>query len=222
MRPRTSLHPPHQQIPDCSEERLLAAQGYYRVAGIDEAGRGSWAGPLVAAAVCLPFPEEQNLELLGRVRDSKQLSPKQRDALFQRILECAVDVGVGIVSPSTIDRLGLTLSSELAMLWAVEELSVKPDCLLIDAFRLRNCDLPQRPLIRGDSLSLSIASASIIAKVTRDRLMCFADRVFPGFGFINNKGYGTGLHKNALQTLGPCSYHRCSYEPVKRKWGLPL
>lgn len=222
VRPRTSPHPSPQPFPDFSEEWSLAAKGYRRVAGIDEAGRGSWAGPLVAAAVCLPSPDEQIAELLCGVRDSKQLSSKQREELFPRILECAVDVGVGIISPFTIDRLGLTRSGELAMLWAVDELSVQPDCLLIDAFRLQNCDLPQRPLVFGDSLSLSIASASIIAKVTRDRLMCSAERVYPGFGFVQNKGYGTGLHKKALQALGPCSYHRCSYEPVKREWGLPL
>lgn len=222
MRPRTSPRALPLASPSFSEEQSLAAQGFCRIAGIDEAGRGSWAGPLVAAAVCLPAPNERLRGLLRGVRDSKQLTPRQREELYPRILECAVDVGVGIVAPATIDRLGLTRSGELAMLWAVEELSTPPDCLLIDAFCLRECRLPQRSIVRGDSLSFSIASASIIAKVARDRLMHSAERVYPGYSFNLNKGYGTALHRKALQTMGPSDYHRSSYEPVRMEWTLPL
>ena len=215
MRPRTS--PPFLSagFPNVGEELSLASQGYRRIAGIDEAGRGSWAGPLVAAAVCLPPLEDRLLNLLHGVRDSKQLAPRKRSELYIRIIGCAVDVGIGIVSPATIDRLGLTRSGELAMLRAVEDLSSPPDCLLIDAFSLKSCSLHQRSIIRGDSICLSIASASIVAKVSRDRLMQSAERVYPGYGFRQNKGYGTDLHRKALESQGPCSYHRRSYEPVR-------
>lgn len=222
MRPRTTPRRTPPEFPNLTEENSLVARGFRRIAGIDEAGRGSWAGPLVAAAVCLPDPEEDLLQLLEGVRDSKQLTPGRRAELYGRILEHAVDVGVGVVSPATIDRIGLAGSGALAMLWAVEDLVCGPDCLLIDAFTLRDCRLPQRAIIRGDVISLSIAAASIIAKVTRDQMMRAADGLFPGYGFHLNKGYGTELHRRALDEKGPCDYHRRSFHPIKSEWGLLL
>lgn len=157
--------------------------------------------------------------MLEGVRDSKQLTPTGRARLYERILACAIDVGVGVVSPSTIDRLGLTSSGELAMLWAVEDMAHGPDCLLIDAFRLRGCPLHQRSIIRGDTISLSIAAASIVAKVSRDQLMRAASALYPAYGFHLNKGYGTDLHRKALLDLGPCDYHRRSFAPIRASWG---
>ncbi len=220
-RPRTSPRGAPQQFPNLYEEQSLATRGFCRIAGIDEAGRGSWAGPLVASAVCLPPPDGGLLSLLEGVRDSKQLTPARRAELFPRILECALDVGIGVVSPATIDRIGLAKAGELAMLWAVEDLAQEPDALLIDAFSLRGCTLHQRSIIHGDCVSLSIASASIVAKVSRDQLMCSAETLYPGYGFRIHKGYGTELHRRALERYGPCSYHRRSFEPVRAEREMP-
>ena len=204
-RPRTSPRSTPQQFPSLDEEQSLAMQGYCRIAGVDEAGRGSWAGPLEASAVRLPAPNGTLLTLQDGVRDTKQLTAGRR---------CAVDVGLGVVSPATIDRIGLARAGEVSMLWAVEDMDRQPDCLLIDAFALRGCALHQRPVIHGDCISLSIAAASIVAKVARDLMMQAADAVFPGYGFQLHKGYGTDYHKKALERLGPCRYHRCSFEPI--------
>lgn len=222
MRPRTVPPRVPSETPNLSEEQSLVARGFRRIAGIDEAGRGSWAGPLVAAAVCLPPPEADLMRFLEGVTDSKQLSASRRAALYHRILECALDVGLGVVSSATIDCIGLARSGELAMAWAVDDLSGSPDCLLIDAFTLRGCPLPQRAIIRGDSRSLSIAAASIVAKVTRDRLMDAADRVYPGYRFGLNKGYGTEAHRKALRERGPCQYHRRTYGPIRALEGTLL
>lgn len=222
MRPRTSPHITPLQPPTLVEEYSLASRGFCRIAGVDEAGRGSWAGPLVAAAVCLPPPQEGLLLSLEGVRDSKQLTPARRARLYETVLECAVDVGIGVVSAATIDRVGLSKAGEMAMRWAVEDMSEPPDSLLLDAFTIRGCTLHQRAIVHGDALSLSIAAASIIAKVSRDRLMRAVDALYPGYGFQENKGYGTGRHRRALETLGPCGLHRLSYQPVRCQMELLL
>jgi len=198
------------------------ARGFRRIAGVDEAGRGSWAGPLVAAAVCLPVADGGLLAFLDGVRDSKQLSAARRSELYGRIMECAVDVGLGVVSPETIDRVGLARASETSMRWAVEDLVQQPDCLLIDAFRIRGCAMHQCPIVHGDCISLSIAAASIVAKVARDLLMRAADAVYPRYGFALHKGYGTELHRETLNRLGPCMYHRHSFGPVRSAGELLL
>ena len=207
-------------FPDLSQEHDLAARGYGLIAGIDEAGRGSWAGPLVAAAVCLPVFDEALPSQLRGVRDSKQLTPIARQRLYSAVVATSIDFGLGIVSPAVIDRLGLAIAGELAMYRAMMELSRSPECLLLDAFTIRGCTVHQRPIIRGDQISLSIASASIIAKVSRDRIMQAAHYVYPGYGLAINKGYGTRRHAEAIQLLGPSSYHRESFQPIRTARGI--
>jgi ribonuclease HII len=222
VRPRTSPRYSSPDSPTLEEERSLVSQGFDRIAGLDEAGRGSWAGPMVAAAVCLPVQREGLSQLLEGVRDSKQLTPAARDRLFQRVIEYAEDVGIGVVSSGTIDRVGLTRAWEMAMGWALDDMARRPDHLLVDAFLIKSCTLPQRPIIHGDCISLSIAAASIVAKVTRDRMMVAADRVYPGYGFAGHKGYGTDAHRRALAEDGPSVYHRLSFAPMREEWRLPL
>ncbi len=192
---------------------MLAAQGYLRVAGIDEVGRGPLAGPVVAAAVILP----QNIGApwLGRVRDSKQLNSATREFLYRRICEAAVSFGVGSCDSLTIDESGIVTATRQAMAQAVGQLQPPAESLLIDYVSLPEVRLPQKAITHGDGLCLSIACASIVAKVTRDRLMVEFDEVYPGYGFRNHKGYGTPEHFNCLQKLGPCPIHRRSFQPVK-------
>jgi ribonuclease HII len=205
--------------PDLKEERALQAQGLTRIAGVDEAGRGSWAGPVVAAAVVLPLDRLDLTQALRGVRDSKQCTPKQRDELFERIQETALAVGVGAVPPGRIDEIGIVPATREAMAQAVSQLKVRPDALLIDALRLPDLSLPQRPLTRGDARSLSIAAASIVAKVTRDRTMVSLDAQHGAYGFARHKGYGTRGHQQALAFLGPSPIHRLSYAPLKKLSG---
>jgi ribonuclease HII len=200
-------------------EMALWAKGYTRVAGLDEAGRGAWAGPVVAAAVILPADHLACAPLLGAVRDSKQLTPKQRERLFLAIREIALGVGVGIVPASIIDQIGIVPATRQAMGQALEALSLPPEHLLIDALRLPRVPLPQQVLTHGDAISLSIAAASIIAKVTRDRILIELDSQYPGYGFAQHKGYGTALHRMALAQLGPCSEHRGSFWPMRNRRG---
>lgn len=169
----------------------------------------------MAAAVRLPPPREDLLLALEGVRDSKQLPPAKRAKLYEVVLRCAIDVGIGVVSAATIDRVGLARAGQMAMQWAVEDMAEPPDCLLLDAFTLRGCSLHQRAIVRGDAHSLSIAAASIVAKVSRDKLMRAADALFPGYGFRENKGYGTESHRRALHAMGPCAFHRLSYQPLR-------
>jgi ribonuclease HII len=201
--------------PDLIHEGLWWSQGLVRVAGIDEAGRGPWAGPVVAGAVVLP-PDPAVARALTGVRDSKQLSPRQRERLFAIIQAAAVSWAAGVVASEEIDLLGILPATRLAMRQAVEGLSVSPQALLVDAVRLPAIPLPQRSLIHGDALCLSIAAASIVAKVTRDRLMVEMDSLYPGYGFARHKGYGTARHAQALRELGPCPIHRRSFAPVAR------
>jgi ribonuclease HII len=199
------------------QERELWAAGYRWLAGLDEVGRGSWAGPVVAAAVVLP-PERNDLDsLLGGVRDSKVLTARQREALFPLIHQAALGVGVGMASARFIDRWGIVPATRQAMAMAVRNLPLKPHCLLIDALKLPDVQLPQRALIDGDAYVLSIAAASIVAKVFRDRLMVALGTRYGDYGFAAHKGYGTAAHRTALQRLGPCPEHRMSFAPLRAR-----
>jgi ribonuclease HII len=184
--------------------------GYRRIAGIDEAGRGPLAGPVVAAAVILPF----RCRLAG-VDDSKQLTEAERDRLYAVILEKAVGVGIGSADAHEIDSLNILEATRLAMRRALDNLAPAPDYLLTDAVTLPAVTVPGRPIIKGDALSLSIAAASIIAKVTRDRLMAAYHEAFPQYNFLSHKGYGTVEHLQRLARYGPCAIHRRTFAPVR-------
>ncbi len=207
--------------PTLDEERALVAAGLHKIAGVDEAGRGAWAGPLVAAAAMLTLPDnaedaaawEELAQRLTGINDSKQLTALSRERLFEVVMEQA-EVGVGIVSSLTVDLIGVGAANKLAMARAVAALPHRPEHLLIDAFKLPHVALPQTPLIKGDARCLSIATASIIAKVTRDRRLLELEKSFPGYGFARHKGYGTAQHAAALEQQGPCAEHRYSYIPV--------
>ena len=196
-------------------EKALRDEGFFNIAGIDEAGRGAWAGPVCAAAVILP-PLPDPLVFSG-VRDSKTLGPAQRSALAQTIRRHCAASAVAFASASEIDRLGILNATKLAMVRALSGLSVPPDALLIDYVRL---DLPgcrQLNPAHGDRDSLSIAAASILAKTARDAWMEYdAEPAYPGYGFARHKGYGTRLHQDALGRIGVSPIHRRSFEPVRR------
>jgi ribonuclease HII len=196
------------------QERALFRQGHVLVAGVDEAGRGTWAGPVVAAAVILPR-NAMRLAVLRGVRDSKLLTATQRRALFDVIHRTALAVGVGASSHAEIDECGIVPATCAAMKCAINALTPAPDALVIDAVRLAGVSLPQRVLFHADTLCLSVAAASIIAKVTRDRMMVELDAQHPGYGFAQHKGYGTRQHQQALMQLGPCAIHRRTFGPVK-------
>lgn len=191
-------------------ERVARLCGYRRIAGIDEAGRGPLAGPVVAAAVILP----PRCRPLG-INDSKQLSVKNREEVYAAILEQAVAVGIGSADVAEIDRFNILTATRLAMRRAVDQLIPSPDYLLIDAIVLSGLKVPTRPIIKGDSLSVSIAAASIVAKVTRDRLMARYHETFPEYGFLSHKGYGTAEHLERLARHGPCPIHRRTFSPVQ-------
>lgn len=191
-------------------EKQALKQGYSKIAGIDEAGRGPLAGPVVAGAVILP-----QRFFLPRLSDSKQLSPKNREQLFDAIYEQAVSIGIGIVDPTEIDRINILQASLLSMRIAMDNLRPAPDFLLIDGtFPIRS-PVPQLAIKQGDRRSPSIAAASIIAKVTRDRLMGLYDEEFPEFGFCRNKGYGTAEHRAAIRAYGYCWIHRKTFRGVR-------
>jgi len=200
------------------EMRLWAAGKV--VAGLDEAGRGAWAGPVVAAAVILPPEPERVLDALAGVDDSKRLSPAAREDLYDRICDVAV-TAVGVIPPDVIDAVGILNATYRAMHAAIAALSPSPDALLIDYLPRPLGDWPQQRFVRGERVSLSIAAASIIAKVHRDRLMVELDARYPGYGFARHKGYGTRAHRRALDALGPCPIHRYSWAPI-RQLRLPL
>ncbi len=191
-------------------EKTAYRSGVTYVAGIDEAGRGPLAGPVTAAAVILPVGL-----LIKGVDDSKKLNPDKRERLFEIIMAHALSVGVGIMSPAEIDRINILQATRRAMLAAVQQLSPQPDYLLIDGISTIDSDVPQKTIIKGDSLSLSIAAASIIAKVTRDRLMIEMDSTYPGYGFAGHKGYGSAAHLDAIRRLGPSPIHRLTFGGVK-------
>lgn len=202
-----------RQLPTLTEELALWQAGYTRVAGIDEAGRGAWAGPVVAAAVVLPVDPAVAGRLAG-VADSKQMTARQRERLFAVIVQEAVAWGVGVLSACEIDAQGIAAANRNAMTAAAASLPQPPDYLLIDYFRLPGLATPQRSLAKGDSTVLSIAAASVVAKVTRDRLMVELSACHAGYGFEQHKGYGTAQHQLALRQLGPCREHRMSFQPV--------
>lgn len=191
-------------------ERVARLCGYRRIAGIDEAGRGPLAGPVVAAAVILPA----RCRLLG-INDSKQLTAKDREEAYTTILQQAVAVGIGSADVAEIDQLNILTATRLAMRRAIDQLAPPADYLLIDAVVLPGLKVPTRPIIKGDSLSISIAAASILAKVTRDRLMARYHETFPEYGFLSHKGYGTAEHLERLARHGPCSIHRRTFSPVQ-------
>jgi ribonuclease HII len=198
-------------------ENRLKANGFVRIAGIDEAGRGPLAGPVVAAACILP-----DGILFSQLNDSKQLTPEQRDTLFAEITTCSgLIYGIGIIDVKTIDRVNILQATFLAMRKAVEALSTKPDFLLIDGNQIPHFEIPTESLVQGDGLSISIAAASIIAKVTRDRIMIELDEKYPKYGFRRHKGYATEQHRQAIHEHGPCPIHRKSFDPVRSMLSPP-
>lgn len=195
-------------------EKALYREGAERIAGIDEAGRGPLAGPVVAAAVILP----RKFSLPG-LNDSKQLSPQIREEFYLHLTTSAkIEFGVGIASVEEIDRLNILRASYLAMERAISSLKLAPGHLLIDGLRVPVFSLPQTAIVGGDMRSLSIAAASVIAKVTRDRMMKTWHEEFPVYQFCDNKGYGTPEHLASLRTHGPCPLHRRSFEPVAQTY----
>jgi len=200
-------------LPNLDEEDKLKSQGYELIAGIDEVGRGALAGPVVASAVILPH--QAILPWFGLVRDSKKLDSRKREFLFDLIHKEAIAVGIGIVPPQVIDSINILKATKLAMMQAVEKLPIQPSFLLIDRLSLSQCPIPQRGITRGDASCLSIACASIIAKVTRDRIMEEFDQTYPGYGFSQHKGYGTGRHLSCLRKLGPSPIHRLYFAPLR-------
>ncbi|MGD8760148.1 MAG: ribonuclease HII [Anaerolineales bacterium] len=200
--------------PTLKLELKLSPTGRTLIAGLDEAGRGAWAGPVTAAAVVLPLHLPDLSEQLFGVRDSKLMTPRQRKFWVVCIQELALGSAIGEVSPSEVDDLGVIGATRLAMIRALSALPLKPDHLLIDYLVLPELGTPQTSLPRGDATSMSIAAASVVAKTSRDHNMCQLDKVHPGYGFAAHKGYGTPQHRAALQHLGPCAIHRRSFSPV--------
>ncbi len=198
----------------CSDapEQALRYRGFRSIAGVDEVGRGALFGPVVAAAVILP--ERMNALARAGLKDSKQLTREQREKLDRRIRKCALAFSVAEVDAETIDRVNIYQASRIAMLAAVQGLALAPDHLLIDAMRIDH-PCAQTRLFYGDALSLSIAAASVIAKVHRDRLMRELDELHPGYGLASHKGYGTPEHRRSLRELGPCALHRRTFAPVR-------
>jgi ribonuclease HII len=203
----------------CSDapEQALRYRGFRSIAGVDEVGRGALFGPVVAAAVILP--ERMNSLARAGLKDSKQLSREQREKLDHRIRKCALAVSIAEVDAETIDRVNIYQASRIAMLAAVQGLALAPDHLLIDAMRIDLSGLAhpceQTKLFYGDALSLSVAAASVVAKVHRDRLMRELDELHPGYGLASHKGYGTPEHRRSLRELGPCALHRRTFAPVR-------
>jgi len=201
-------------------ETALWEQGCLRVFGIDEAGRGAWAGPVVAAAVCLPHDHADLHHLFRGVNDSKQLTPPLRESLALQVQAHTAYWAVGEASNEEIDALGIVPATMLAMRRAMDAIchdGCAPDHLLLDALRWNYHNIPFTPLIKGDSRSLSIAAASILAKVHRDHLMIALNEQYPGYSFAEHKGYGTGQHQQALDHLGPSPVHRRSFAPIRAR-----
>ena len=200
--------------PTLQTEARWWAKGILDIAGVDEAGRGPWAGPVYAAAVILP-PGDGTLDAMEGVRDSKTLSARQRDALAERIYTEALAVAVGRATAAEVDARGIVAATRLAMSRALRSLARAPQALIIDALGLPAVNLPQEHFPYADKHCLSVAAAGIIAKVARDRWMVrVAERRFPGYGFAQHKGYGTPQHREALNRLGVCDIHRRSFRPI--------
>jgi len=205
---------PDPLLPDLAVELELHAGGTPCIAGLDEVGRGAWAGPLTAAAVILPIERPDLRSILAGVRDSKQMTPRQRDRCSRIIFGAASEVGVGQASPSEVDELGPLVATRLAMTRALASLSLEPGYLLVDHLRLFELPIPQAAITHGDAKVLSIAAASVVAKVLRDQQMVEFEFLYPGYGFAHHKGYGTAEHLESLRRLGPSPIHRFSYAPV--------
>jgi ribonuclease HII len=212
-------------LPNLRFELAFWRDGYHYVAGLDEAGRGAWAGPVVAGAVIFPevsawsarmWRRSSRFRAVARVNDSKQLPPSLREDLFGPIHVCALGCATGAATHEEIDALGIVRASHLAMWRALQALPISPDALLVDALVLPEVELPQQGIVHGDAISLSIAAASILAKVTRDRFMRELDGALPGYNFAHHKGYGTEEHAAALRECGPSPAHRLSYAPLVR------
>ena len=200
--------------PTLHKELALRKQGYRFVAGLDEAGRGAWAGPVAAAAVILP-PDRPDLpQVLAGLNDSKQLSAAERERFFALIEQTALAVSVALAPAAMVDELNVVGATRQAMQQAIAGLALPPDYLLIDHLKLPAVALPQDAFAKADQLSLSVAAASVIAKVTRDRLMAALSQDYPDYGFERHKGYGTAAHQTALARLGPCPLHRRSFKPL--------
>ncbi len=199
--------------PHIEYERKLWGEGYQIVAGLDEAGRGAWAGPVYAAAVVLPN-DERICSLLSGVRDSKRMTALQRQRWEGCIKAASVAWGIGSATNEEIDTLGIVPATCLAMRRALEEISNPPRYLLVDYLNISDCSAPQLSIPKGDCLSLSIAAASVLAKVNRDAFMAQMDEQYPGYGFARHKGYGTALHIAMLEKHGPCAIHRMTFRPL--------
>ncbi|MEW5872004.1 MAG: ribonuclease HII [Chloroflexota bacterium] len=206
--------------PDLSFESTLWQAGTQFVAGIDEAGRGAWAGPVAAAALVLPADPSIAMQLSG-VRDSKEMKPAEREYWAGQLVKLALAYGVGFASPAEIDELGIVPATRLASQRALAGLNIPVQHLLLDFLQLPDLALAQTPLVKGDARSLSIAGASVLAKTSRDARMCALDVQYPDYGFAAHKGYGTARHRAALLRLGPCPVHRRSFRPVS-EIALPL
>ncbi len=202
------------KFPDLSAESALWEAGIALVAGVDEAGRGAWAGPVAAGAVVLPADLNMLTQLQG-VRDSKQMTARQRVRWAVEIQQAACAWGIGFASAEEIDAQGIVPATRLAMRRALEACAIMPQHLLIDALRLPQLSIPQTSLIKGDGRSLCIAAASVLAKTARDAWMVELDRQFPAYGFAAHKGYGTAAHQAALRSQGACPQHRKSFAPLR-------
>ncbi|MFN5059935.1 MAG: ribonuclease HII [Chloroflexota bacterium] len=200
--------------PTLEHEQRFVAQGYHLIAGIDEVGRGCWAGPVVAAAVILSDVVYHMPTVLAGLNDSKQLSAAQRLALVDTIQRVALGVGVGMVSAHDIDTLGILTATRYAMQQAVMQLPVIPQAIVVDAVAFPRWPIPQQAIIKGDEQSVSIAAASVIAKVRRDQMLIALDRTYPAYGFAQHKGYGTAQHQQALRHYGLIDQHRRSFRPM--------
>lgn len=199
--------------PTVKEENLLRRQGYKHIAGIDEAGRGALMGPVVAAAVIMP--QRVHGDWRSRVRDSKLVPEPERELLYEKIVASAVAWGVGIISNTVIDDIGIAPAGRRAMVEAVKQLTPQPDYIIIDFFTVPELSIPHHGITHGDGLCFSIACASIVAKVTRDRLVTAMEEEYPHYRFSAHKGYSTEDHLSCLEKFGPCPLHRRSYEPVR-------
>ncbi len=199
-------------------ERVVLGEGDQRlIAGIDEAGRGAIAGSVMAAAVILPLHKPKTLAKLAAVNDSKQLSPKRREKMYSLIIKNALAWGIGETTAEIIDQIGILPATRLAMIEAITQLQPAPTYLLIDGrIRLANLPIPQQSIVRGDGKSLTIAAASIVAKVTRDRKMVKLDQQYPHYGFGRHKGYGTAYHTAQIEKHGGAPIHRFTFAPLRR------
>ena len=205
---------PFQSAPTYAEEAALIESGYAIIAGVDEVGRGTLAGPVVAGAAILPLHPRG--DWLSGVRDSKMLTPLQREASVHAMEAASVTMRTGAATSREIDSIGIVEATRIAMARAIEALPIRPQFLLLDALLLPSVDVPQRAIIKGDAKCLSIAAASVVAKVSRDAMMRDADATYPGYGFSQHKGYATRQHLDALEQLGPCDIHRFTFAPVRR------